>query len=112
REVDVVRDGKGDEHRNQHPDDAEAVALPGRQRVREPLEGEDEEDARDEIEKSDLVGGQQLRHYFFGSFFLNISSMRSVTRKPPKVLMATSTTAAAPSMEPSPLPSAPAARMA
>ena len=33
-----------------------------------------------------------------GSFFLNISSIRSVTRNPPKVLMATSATATAPRM--------------
>src|SRR6187401_3508338 len=83
--------------------------------MRETLEREDEQDAGDEIEKRDLVRRQQLGgglHYFFGSFFLNISSMRSVTRKPPKVLMATSTTAAAPRMEPRPLVVAPAARMA
>src|SRR6187402_458701 len=82
--------------------------------MRETLEREDEQDAGDEIEKRDLVRRQQLGgglHYFFGSFFLNISSMRSVTRNPPKVLMATRTTAAAPSVEPSP-PPAPAARMA
>ena len=63
--------------------------------LREALEGEDEEHARDEIEQRDLAfaDSSSLSTSPARSFFLNISSMRSVTRKPPKVLMATSATA-------------------
>ena len=68
-----------------HAEHAEAVAAPCGEWVRQPLEGQDEQDAREEIPERDGIG--RHRHvYFFsplaflaGSFFLNISSMRSVT---------------------------------
>ena len=70
-----------------------------------PLQGEDEEHARHEIgrarpELADIVTRRLLRR---GLFFLNISSIRSVTRKPPNVLMATSATATAPRIVPRPI---------
>src|SRR5438128_3145997 len=67
-----------------------------------------------------LMGGPRVpapRHDFslatgFGSFFLNISSMRRVTRKPPKVLIDTRATARTPSQPPQSRSAAPAASIA
>jgi hypothetical protein len=85
---------------HRHAGNAEQVAATRGERVRQSFEREDEEDAGDEGEKGDDVrcghaafsGRFAVSSFFLGSFFLNISSIRSVTRKPPKVLIATSAT--------------------
>ena len=57
-----------------HADDAEQVAAPRRQRVRQALERQDEEDAGDQVEQRDLV--RRCRHahspsrFAFGLFLL------------------------------------------
>src|SRR3954470_1452375 len=117
-EIDAPGDRQRDEHSDRHAEDPESVAAPGAERVGQPFQGQDEEDAREQVPERD--GIRRHRHvYFFapasflaGSFFLNISSIRSVTRKPPKVLMATSATAIVPSTEPPLKGPGPEARMA
>src|SRR5690606_9688825 len=92
------------QHGDRHADHAEGVAAPRGGRVRQSLERLDEADRGDEVEQDDRVQAQ--RHFAaparaFGSFLRNISSMRRVTRKPPKTLTEASATAATPMNLPS-----------
>ena len=77
-----------------HADDAEAVALARGGRRREAPEGQDEQDARDEVEQ----GREVVAHHRGQPFFLYMASIRSVTRKPPKMFTAASTRAMKPKM--------------
>src|SRR4030095_4619189 len=88
-----------------HADHAEEVAADGGGGVRQALEGLDEADAGDEVQqRNDVHRHDQcpsaLAAGAFLSFFLNISSMRRVTRKPPKTLTAARATASTPMVLP------------
>src|SRR5262249_53061253 len=108
------------DHGNGHADHAEGIALAGRSRVRKPLERLDEADRGDQVEQGDKVHADEFGHHApplapalaFGSFFLNISSMRWVTRKPPNTLTAARATASVPMMRPAAPSVRPAASMA
>src|SRR5204863_2614677 len=80
-----------DDDRDEHPRRADLVAAARGGRVREESQREDERDDRDEIEQV----GELVAHpsSFGGSRFLNISSIRSVTTKPPTTFAEPSTTA-------------------
>ena len=69
---------------NSHPDRADPVAEPRAPRRREEPQREDEADDRDQVEQVRSRSGSPLAassaRFFFG---LNISSIRSVTTKPP-----------------------------
>jgi hypothetical protein len=71
------------------------VAAARRRRVRQPLEREDEQDGRDQVGEACCWGRADihLRQALTCFFFLNIDSIRWVTRKPPKTLMLASSTA-------------------
>src|SRR5690606_38315285 len=71
--------------------------------MREPFERLNEADRRDQIQHGDEIHAHGLRtsSLAFGAFFLNISSMRRVTRKPPNTLTAASATASVPMVLPS-----------
>src|SRR5450631_4203612 len=82
--------GAGDRH--QHPGLAgEDAAARGHRRVH-PLERENEERARKDVDVID-----QGAHYFFSSLRLNILSMRSVIRKPETMLVVAAVMATKPS---------------
>ena len=69
------------------------VATHRRARMRQPLQAEDEEDRGDQIGDVDERQMSLIARYFF----LNMPSMRWVTRKPPTTLIVASTTAMKPS---------------
>ena len=84
-----------DQQRDRHADHAVDVAAPCGVRARQPLEREDEAHCGDQIPQCELV---RAHPYSFAapvprSFFLNMSSIRCVTRKPPNTLIDTSVTA-------------------
>src|SRR6476660_8947373 len=66
---------------DRHTDHAEAVALTRGRRRRQSSQRQNEQNAGDEIEQSGEVGVHRRQ-----PFFLYIASMRSVTKKPPKML--------------------------
>src|SRR5207247_9348577 len=79
------------------------------------FELQSEEDARGEVPEREQVGAHVPSPFApsrLAGFFLNISSIRCVTRKPPKTLTAASPTATAPSTEPASTSCGPAARIA
>src|SRR5439155_16523386 len=85
---------------------AEEVAADRGRRVRETLQGLDEADARNEVQQRDEIQAHGLAPALFSSagflsFLRNISSMRRVTRKPPKMFTAASATASTPMVLPS-----------
>src|SRR5438105_7955394 len=84
----------GDDDREEHPDGAELIAAPRMRRAREKAQREDEGHDRDQVEQVREVGA----HESLGgrSRFLNISSIRSVTTKPPTTFADASTTATKP----------------
>src|ERR1017187_5705825 len=90
--------------RQQHADFARPEAVAGRGRRTHPLQREDEQHARDEIQKldEDLASCEFGCHYWptdlaaglaAGRLDLNIFNMRSVIRKPPTMLLVAATTA-------------------
>src|ERR1700685_4001082 len=83
--------GERGRHRNQHADDAEQIALAAGDRMRQPAQLQNEEDARDQISQRGEIGA----HDYFG-FRWNMASMRWVTRKPPKMLTDANTSAMKP----------------
>src|SRR2546428_14110582 len=96
-------DRQGDRHCDPHADHAEVIAAARRDGRRKPFQREDEQDARREVPERELVGGHFPSPFApsrLAGFFLYISSMRCVTRKPPTTLTAASPTATAPSTEP------------
>src|SRR5258708_9038269 len=111
-EGDCLGDGERDQQRDRHADHAEKIAAPRRHRRGEAFQREDEKDARDEIPERELVGAHAFSFSTFGAFFLNISSMRWVTRNPPNTFTAASPTATAPRIAPKSVSYGPAARIA
>src|SRR6266571_909769 len=111
-EGDFLGDGERDQHRDRHADHAEEIAAPRRHGRGEAFQRQDEKDARDEIPERELVGAHAFSFSTFGAFFLNISSMRCVTRNPPNTFTAASPTATAPRIAPKSVSYGPAARMA
>nr|GEZ54266.1 hypothetical protein [Tanacetum cinerariifolium] len=90
------------QHGQPHAQHAEHVAPAGRSRVRQALQCLNKANGRHEIQQGHKVHAHDLASSFaFGAFFLNISSMRRVTRKPPKTLTAASATASVPMVLPS-----------
>src|SRR5690606_6157647 len=88
----------GGEHGDGHAGHAEGVAQARRGGVRQALEGLDEAHRRHQVQQCDHV---QRDHWLlslagFLSFFLNISSMRRVTRNPPNTFTAARATATTP----------------
>src|SRR5689334_1841274 len=89
--------------------------------MRQALERENEANRRDQMPEGDLVGAHlsfSPLYFFstgaviFGSFFLNISSMRCVTKNPPNALIDAITTAATPTQPPQSKAAGPAASIA
>src|SRR5262249_7284021 len=98
---------------DRHPGDAEGVAAARGLGRGQPFQRQDEAHRGGEVAERDEVGA----HFFsalasFGAFFLNISSMRWVTRNPPATFTAARPTATAPIAEPRSISEGPAARMA
>src|SRR5205085_6753666 len=81
--------GERDRDREQHPRRADLVAAPRVRGAREEAQREDERDDRQEVEQVRRV----RVHYSSFWRFLNISSIRSVTTKPPTTFADASTTA-------------------
>src|SRR5712671_3121863 len=98
-------DGDRGEHRDRHPRHAERVAAPRGRRRGEALQRQDEADRRDQVPQRELIGAHLC-------FFLNISSMRCVTRNPPATFTEASATATTPSTEPKSTSLGAAARIA
>src|SRR3546814_14513492 len=88
----------GGQYGNGHAGHAECIAAPRSGRVRQALERLNEAHRRDKIEQRNQIGRNHAWPPGLGflSFFLNISSMRRVTRKPPKTFTAASATANTP----------------
>src|SRR5262249_56207596 len=88
------------EHRDRHAERRHAVAAAGETRRAQELEPDDEQDRREQVGrvKQERQGRAGIHPFFpVGFLALNISSMRSVTTKPPNRFMAPSTTATKPS---------------
>src|ERR1700694_3723728 len=109
--------------RQQHADFARPDAMAGRGRRAHPLQREDEQYARDEIQKlnNDLASCEIGCHYWLtdlaaglaaGRLDLNIFNMRSVIRKPPTMLLVAATTAMNPKTAESVLLCSPTRRIA
>src|ERR1700687_5664446 len=109
--------------RQQHADFARPDAMAGRGRRAHPLQREDEQYARDEIQKlnDDLASCEIGCHYWLtdlaaglaaGRLDLNIFNMRSVIRKPPTMLLGAATTAMTPKTAESVLLCSPTRRIA
>src|SRR6266705_4624292 len=111
-EGDFLGDGERDQHRDRHADHAEEVSAPRRHGRGEAFQRQDEKDAGDEIPERELVGAHAFSFSTFDAFFLNISSMRWVTRNPPNTFTAASPTATAPRIAPKSVSYGPAASMA
>ena len=79
--------------RDQHPGSTDLVAAPRRRGVRQEPQRQDERHDRDQVQQVGDVATQALGSGGF-SRFLNISSIRSVTTKPPTTLPVPSATAA------------------
>src|SRR5207247_10136269 len=82
--------------RDRQPDSTDPVAAPRSRRGREEAQRQDEADDRDEVGEIGRGLTNSPSGSFFGSFFLNISSIRSVTTKPPTTFAAPSITATNP----------------
>ena len=86
--------------RNGHANHAEQVATDGSGGVRQAFERLDKADRREQVEQGDEVHAHFAAPWsaasVFLTFFLNISSIRRVTRKPPKILTEASATANTP----------------
>src|SRR5262249_50829358 len=109
REQDEARAAPGDQGQREddgdrHAGDAEPVAAARAVGMRQALQREDVQHARREVPE-----GKEVRAHFF---FLNISSMRCVTRTPPAAFTGAPPTAMVPGTEPKPPPAGPAARIA
>src|SRR5688500_1490670 len=76
--------------------------------MRQPFQRQDEAHRGDEVPQRDEIGA----HAEGFCFFLNISSMRCVTRNPPATFTEASATAITPIVEPMSSTLAPAARIA
>src|SRR3979411_1936312 len=109
--------------RQQHAHFARPDAMTGRGRRAHPLQREDEQHARDEIQKldDDLASCDDGCHYWLtdlpaglaaGRLDLNILNMRSVIRKPPTMLLVATTTAMNPKTAESVLLCSPTRRIA
>src|ERR1700675_4652700 len=107
----------------QHADFACPDAVAGRGRRAHPLQREDEQHARDEIQQlnDDLAACEIGGHYWLtdlaaglaaGRLDLNIFNMRSVIRKPPTMLLVAATTATNPKTVESVLLCSPTRRIA
>src|ERR1700688_1875576 len=103
----------------QHTDFACPDTVAGRGRRTHPLQREDEQHARDEIQKlnDDLAAREITRHHLAaglaaGRLDLNIFNMRSVIRKPPTMLLVAATTATNPKTAESVLLCSPTRRIA
>ena len=94
-------------NREEHADGRQLVSFAGGVGRPEQADAEDEEDGRADVGEVDPNGaagspcvrekrGKRKVHPFLSPFFLNISSMRSVTTYPPATLMEASTRAAKP----------------
>src|SRR5207302_3027012 len=81
-------------NRDDHPGRADQVSGARTTRRREAFERDDEANGRKQIDELDRVGAAHWRR----PRALNISSMRSVTTKPPTALTVASTTATNPSV--------------
>ena len=95
-----------DDDREQHADRADLVAAPRARRIGQELQCEDEADDRDQVQQvRDVVAHEGLPScdastgFFSGSRFLNISSIRSVTTKPPTTFADARMTAAKPTIQ-------------
>src|SRR5690606_29206393 len=88
---DVLPQQRAD-HGERHRRDAGQHRAARRRRIAHPLEREDEERGRDQVDNVDC-----LRTHLRGSRFLNIFSMRSVMRKPLTMFVVDANTATAPS---------------
>src|SRR4029079_4060058 len=88
----------GDDDRDEHPDRAELVAAARVRGAREEAQREQERHDRDQVEEvREVVAHSSV---FFGrSRLLNISSIRSVTTKPPTTFADASTTAMKPTIQ-------------
>src|SRR5205823_1120185 len=93
--------------REEHPERADLVAAPRMRGVGEEAQREDERDDRDQVEQvrevrahSPLLPSPGASGSFGASRFLNISSIRSVTTKPPTTFAEPSTTARKPTTQP------------
>src|SRR4029453_770729 len=80
-----------------HPHRRDPVAGARGARMRQPLDADNEEDRRDEVRDVDPGLAQRPSSSRSGRRCLNISSMRSVTRKPPTMLIVPNTTGTNPS---------------
>src|SRR4029077_3523357 len=89
----------GDHDREQHPRRADLVATPRLRRVREEAQRQDERDDRDQVEEVREVVAHVSPGLLGRSRLLNISSIRSVTTKPPTTFAAARTTAAKPTIQ-------------
>src|SRR5207248_11203446 len=96
----------GDDDREEHPERADLVAASRVRRVREEAQREDERDDRDQVEQVREVGAHsavlsspEASGSLGASRFLNISSIRSVTTKPPTTFAEPSTTARKPTTQ-------------
>src|SRR6266480_700856 len=98
-------DGDGGQHRDGHSRHAEIIAAARRGRRGQPFQRQDEADRGDQVPQRELAGA----HF---CFFLNICSMRCVTRKPPATFTEASATAITPSTEPKSSSAGAAARTA
>src|SRR5262249_39738573 len=92
----VMEQGSAD--REQHPGLSRPHPSPCGRRRAHPFEGQDEQDAGDQVDDLDQVVRRRPHpHALVGRLFLNIRSMRSVIRKPPTTLLVAATTATTPS---------------
>src|SRR4029453_13714371 len=80
-----------------HPHRRDPVAGARGARMRQPLDADDEEDRRDEVRDVDPGLAQRPSSSRSGRRCFKISGMRSVTRKPPTMLIVPNTTATNPS---------------
>src|SRR5439155_9489096 len=92
----------GDDDGEHHARRADLVPPPGVRRVGQEAQREDERHDRDQVQQVGEVRAhvplpsREASTFFAGSRFLNISSMRSVTTKPPTTFAEASTTATKP----------------
>src|SRR5690606_5133330 len=95
-----------------HAGHAEQVAADGGGGMRQALERLDEADRGRQVQQHDEVHAHFTAPAVFFSFFRNISSIRRVTRKPPKMLTAARATASTPMVRPAQVSVCAAASMA
>src|SRR3569832_2669801 len=81
-----------------HADLASPYAMPRRSWRSQPLQRQDEQQARNQIDNfNDVLATCEFAHGFVGRLDLNILSMRSVIMKPPTTLLVAATIAMVPS---------------